>query len=136
MFGVDVAYPFRDRDLVAFLMAIPGEIVNWQGVPKGLLREALKGVLPEAIRERRWKADFTAVENRAVRDGHADLARVVAERRAVRAGFVDGAVLDRSLHAFATIGDDDGAAPGWRLTDVVGLELWLRNFFPDAIDCE
>src|SRR6185295_20280263 len=48
MHGVDVRYPFRDRDLVAFLMAIPGEIVNWQGVPKGLLRQALTGVLPDA----------------------------------------------------------------------------------------
>jgi asparagine synthetase B (glutamine-hydrolysing) len=58
-YGLEPAYPFMDRDLISFIMAIPGEVVNWQGVPKGLFREAMRGVLPEAIRLRRWKADFT-----------------------------------------------------------------------------
>ena len=35
MHGVEVCHPFRDRDLVAFLMAIPGEVVNHcSGFPK------------------------------------------------------------------------------------------------------
>src|SRR6185436_19635216 len=70
MRGMDVAYPFRDRDLVAFLMAIPGDIVNWRGVPKGLLRQSLTGILPDAIRDRRWKADGTPMSNDAARRDH------------------------------------------------------------------
>src|SRR5205807_1212905 len=66
MFGIDVVSPFRDRDLVAFVMATPGRIVNWQGVPKGLLRESMKEIVPDSIRLRRWKADFTALNNAAV----------------------------------------------------------------------
>ena len=45
IYDVDVRYPFRDRDLVAFLMAIPGDVVNRGGVPKALLRRALAGVV-------------------------------------------------------------------------------------------
>lgn len=118
MHDVDVRFPFRDRDLVAFLMAIPGEIVNWQGVPKGLLRQALTGVLPDAVRDRRWKADFTELNERAVRNAAAQLGQFVpANSLAVRAGLVDGEVL--------------GTAEGidWRLPNPIGLEIWLRSFF-------
>jgi asparagine synthase (glutamine-hydrolysing) len=135
MYGVDVRYPFRDRDLVSFLMAIPGEVVNWQGRPKGLLREALTGVVPDVILARRSKADFTALENQALRNEHQHLARLLsADCLAVRAGFVDGRALREWLPTLTSVGEESTALPGWRLTDVVGLELWLRNFFGGASD--
>src|SRR5947208_318172 len=135
MYDVDVRYPFRDRDLVSFLMAIPGEVVNWQGRPKGLLREALTGIVPDAILARRSKADFTAVENQGLRNQHQHLAGLLSgDCLAVRAGFVDGRVLREWLPTLASIDEQQAALPGWRLTDVVGLELWLRSFFGDAND--
>jgi asparagine synthase (glutamine-hydrolysing) len=127
MHGVDVEYPFRDRDLVAFLMAIPGDVVNWQGVPKGLMRHALTGVLPDAIRDRRWKADFTALEVEGLQQGRGDLARLLPrDCLAARTGLVDADVLQSAL---PTIDCKEGALPGWHLTDLAGLEIWLRNFF-------
>ena len=133
-YGLDLSYPFRDRDLVAFLMAIPGEIVNWQGVPKGLLRHALSGVLPDAIRDRRWKADFTAVENDAMRRDGADVVRMLThDSLAVRLGFLDAGAFDRVAPAFARLTNDAGAPPGWRLTDLAAIEQWLRQFFGTAV---
>jgi asparagine synthase (glutamine-hydrolysing) len=127
--GLDLSYPFRDRDLVAFLMAIPGEIVNWQGVPKGLLRHALSGVLPDAIRDRRWKADFTALENDAMRrDGARVVQMLTHDSLAVRFGFLDARALDRVTPTFARL-TDDAAPPGWRLTELAGIEQWLRQHF-------
>jgi hypothetical protein len=118
-------------------MAIPGEVVNWEGVPKGLLRQALTGVLPDAVRDRRWKADFTAIGNQAMRSDHAELAGLVSGHSlAVRAGFVDGEQLNSALEMFANAGDDRNELPGWRLTDVAGLELWLRNFFDRGLMAE
>ena len=38
MYGMEMAFPFLDRDLLSFLMAIPGEMQTWNGVPKALLR--------------------------------------------------------------------------------------------------
>jgi asparagine synthase (glutamine-hydrolysing) len=135
MYGVDVCYPFRDRDLVAFLMAIPGEIVNWNGVPKGLMREALKGVLPERIRTRRWKADLTEVGNQAaVRELDAIARLLTRDCLSARVGFVDGNVLERSIAGVAKrIAEDDTAVERWRLAAVVGLEMWLRRFFESPV---
>ena len=131
MYGVDVRYPFRDRDLVAFLMAIPGDIVNWQGVPKGLLRHALSGVLPDAIRDRRWKADFTELTEQSVHEDRADLPRLLSGncRMRVSAGLVDGTVLEEMLRTISAGDNREGRLPDWRLPDPVGLELWLRHFF-------
>lgn len=127
---LEVRYPYRDRDLVAFLMAIPGDIVNWQGVPKGLLRHALSGVLPDSIRDRRWKADFTVLENDAVRHDVPKVLRMVhRDCLAVRKGFIDAGALDRLEAACANLTSDEAALPGWRPKDLAGLELWLQQFF-------
>src|SRR6185436_3472170 len=76
--GLEMAFPFLDRDLIAFLMAIPGEMQSWKGVHKGILRHSLRGVLPDAIARRNTKADFTS----AVNDGLAkDYDRLVQSVR-------------------------------------------------------
>jgi hypothetical protein len=65
-----------------------------------------------------------------MRSGHAELAGLVSRHAlAVRAGFVDGGQLGRAIEMFANAGDNRVELPGWRLTDLAGLELWLRNFF-------
>ena len=126
--GIDLRYPFRDRDLVAFLMAIPGEVVNWRGVPKALLRHAMDGILPPAVRDRRWKADFTALENSAMRrDAPHAVEWLNRDSLSVLAGFVEVSSVDRAASTFARMNDTEGASPGWRLTDLAGLELWLQH---------
>ena len=131
MHGLEVAYPFRDRDLVAFLMAIPGDMINRDGVPKALLRHAMQGILPDAIRQRRWKADFTGAGNRAIVSEYPAILRLLTrDSLAVQAGLVDGDRLARELTTFETrIARADTALPAWQIGDVVGLELWLRRFF-------
>jgi asparagine synthase (glutamine-hydrolysing) len=136
--GVDLASPFRDRDLVAFMMAVPGEVISWQGVPKGLLRQALRGVLPERIRRRRWKADFTLLANASALKDFDTIQRLLsADSIAVAAGFVDGRVLTETLLKFKTLiaEDDDSAVACWRLIELAALELWLRQFFGAGAVC-
>ena len=57
-FGMDAVFPFLDRDLIAYVMALPGEVQARAGVPKAILRDSMRGVMPDAICDRRWKADF------------------------------------------------------------------------------
>ena len=130
-FGIDVAYPYRDRDLVAFLAAIPGDVISEAGVPKALLRHAVHGVLPDAIRLRRTKADGTALSNRATQ-----LAGAVARQSlgpeclAARAGFLDPRTLRTHLPDVFNGGldRDDDANVGWRVADTLALELWVGHF--------
>jgi len=138
MEGIDLASPFRDRDLLAYLMAIPGEILSWRGVPKGLLRQALSRVLPQPILNRRSKADFTSLLNRAaLRDYDVIRQLLTRDCMAVSAGFVDGRLLEeRVLHYKTMIASDDNiAVPAWRVTELAALELWLRRFFGPGTAC-
>ena len=129
-YGLEMAFPFLDRDLLSFLMAIPGEVATFDGVPKGLLRAAMRNVLPEAIALRRGKADFTHLVNEAVKR---DFPRMVhcleSEGEAVKRGYVSRDVLEENLGHLGGQIQGPTCEVAWSLSDLLGLELWLQVFF-------
>src|SRR3954453_3076901 len=58
--GVEVRMPFLDWKLVCYAFSTPDESKVSQGFAKRLLREAMRGVVPEPLRLRRDKLGFTA----------------------------------------------------------------------------
>jgi len=133
IYGLESAYPFLDRDLVAFLMAIPGEVLTLNGVPKALLRAAMRDVLPEAITLRRSKGDFTDVVNEAV---ERDYPRVVdcldGDGEAVKRGYVTENALKKSLKRLEGRIQGPTCEVAWSLSNLLGLELWLQVFFGES----
>ena len=135
MHGLEMAFPFLDRDLIAFLMAIPGEMQTRDGVPKALLREGCRDVMPEAIVRRTSKADFTHRANAGVardRDAMLSIVRngLAVERQYVRRNAVD-AIAACSLDA-----KTPDALTAWALCDLFALELWLREFVGPERRCQ
>lgn len=61
LFGVEERHPFHDRRLIEFLFAVPEKVRCCDRRRKAVLRDAMRGRIPEAIRERRDKADFSIV---------------------------------------------------------------------------
>jgi asparagine synthase (glutamine-hydrolysing) len=59
-FGVESRVPFVDHRLVEWLAKLPSALRLSDGWSKRILREALRGVLPECIRSRRSKLYFSA----------------------------------------------------------------------------
>jgi asparagine synthetase B (glutamine-hydrolysing) len=130
MHGLDVAFPFLDRDVLSFLLAVPGEMQAWNGVPKALLRSAMHRVLPEAIVRRTWKADFTDLVNEGLRRELPGVTRYLdADGMAVRLGYVERGALREELARLDDRMDSRSAASAWAVSDLLGLELWLRTFF-------
>src|SRR5690606_1095090 len=58
--GVEVRMPFMDWRLVCFLTALPEASKVGGGWTKRILREAMKGILPESIRTRKLKIGFNS----------------------------------------------------------------------------
>ena len=110
--GVARTTPFLDRDLIAYLMAVPGEIQNRGGVPRALLRDAMRGIVPDVILARRWRDEDHLGRTR-------ELAYLSASRTLDAAhdlGLLKQPFqLDRETLAFA------------------GLESWSRVFFSDRL---
>lgn len=127
--GLEMAFPFLDRDLLSFLMSIPGEMQTWNGVPKALLREAMRGVLPEAIVHRTWKADFTHHVNEGMQRDYPQLVHcLLAGGLAVQRGYLKENVLRKKLIRLQTRIQGPTCEIAWRLSALVGLELWLQVF--------
>jgi asparagine synthase (glutamine-hydrolysing) len=127
--GLDAAFPFLDRDLIGFLMAVPGEVQNRDGVPRALLREGMAGILPEPVRARTWKSDFSATMNRGISQ---DLGQVSARLRqgslAARLGYLDERRLAGALPGLAAEVEGPACVGAWDLADLFALEVWLQVF--------
>jgi asparagine synthase (glutamine-hydrolysing) len=126
--GLERRVPFLDRDLAAFLLSIPGEVQTWNGVPKGLLRHAMRPVLPASIAGRRWKADYSHLGNETVNQSVPWLLNILRSGSlAVECGYVDR---QRALDELARRDPSHGELfQGREVSRLVGLELWLRVFF-------
>jgi asparagine synthase (glutamine-hydrolysing) len=129
--GLDVGMPFLDRDLLEFLMTIPGEVRNHGGVPKGLLRTAMGGVLPPSIMRRRTKADFTDVARRSLALYAADGASGLGDGPAVGAGYLVRETVAEELRQLTRLPAEETQFM-FSLSELMGLDLWLQLFCPPA----
>ena len=114
--GLESVTPFLDRDVIAYLMAIPGEIQTHGGVPRALLRDSMRGIVPDIILDRRWRADGTA----APEFGRGRRQAYIATRTQLRAS--------RDLGWVQHARPVDAAS-----LELIGLELWGRVYFADRL---
>ncbi|MCB0210826.1 MAG: lasso peptide isopeptide bond-forming cyclase [Anaerolineae bacterium] len=57
-FSLEARHPFMDKRLIEYCLALPAEQKLSQGWPRRILREAMRGILPEPVRLRHTKADL------------------------------------------------------------------------------
>jgi len=130
MYGLETTYPFLDRDVASFLMSVPGEIITQNGVPKALLREAMRGKLPESIRQRRWKANFSGAVNQGLAGEYDQIIDDLGPfRLAASFGYLDRDGLAPRLDELRAGLRSDNDESARALLDLLALELWLRVFF-------
>ena len=86
--GLEVRVPFCDHRIAAYLYSVPWEYKDYQGKEKGLLREAMRGVLPDEVLWRKkspypktWNPGYLAAVSaeltKVIEDPAAPLLRVV-----------------------------------------------------------
>jgi asparagine synthetase B (glutamine-hydrolysing) len=128
--GLETAFPFLDRDLVGFLMAIPGEVQTCDGVPKGLFRRSLGGLVPASILERRWKADPSGLVNRGVEQEFAKVVQYLDNHhQSDNMGFLNARVVREGLDGLKSGLRSPNCLTSWSIRDMLALELWLEGFF-------
>lgn len=62
--GLEIRYPFLYRPLVEYCLQVPLWLKERNGQDKWFHRQAMKGLLPEMIRQRSDKAEFSVVYRR------------------------------------------------------------------------
>jgi asparagine synthase (glutamine-hydrolysing) len=130
MYGLEMAFPFLDRDLLSFLMAIPGDMQTWGGIPKVFLRKGLRGIVPEPILARRGKADFTDLVNEGMERELPELVECLrSPGLAIRLGYVKHDATFKELNRLKGRIEGPDCSVAWALQEILSLELWLQVFF-------
>lgn len=122
-FGIQAAHPFLDLHVVEFVLSLPLHYKYSKGIRKILLREAMKGVLPETVRMRRTKASFDELLLQQI---HAiDLPDFWEMRYIVDLGLIEGGEIDRMIEMFA---ENNYLYPREiiRFWQMINLESWYR----------
>ncbi len=128
-FSVEARLPFLDTPLVEFLFQVPPGLKLRNGLGKYLLREAMAGVLPEEIRNRRDKLGFATPQEhwlrRTLRD---ELEGLFQSKPFEERGYWDP-VKVRALYRRYCESDPDLEDFGSTVWRWICLEMWHRRFF-------
>jgi asparagine synthase (glutamine-hydrolysing) len=93
--SIEARVPFLDYRLVEFVLGLPDEFKIANGATKRVLREAMRGVLPEPVRRRVDKMGFVTAEETWVRDEAPDQFRAaLAEAVELSRGVLRPAIID------------------------------------------
>jgi asparagine synthase (glutamine-hydrolysing) len=127
-FGLDNHLPFLDYRLAELMFRVPGTLKYQHGATKHLLREAMKGVLPEETRTRIKKTGWNAPAHIWFSGAGASTLRdLIGSRRFRERGIYDVARVEALLAEHEDIVMNGRVADNhmmffWQL---VNLELWL-----------
>ena len=58
--SIEIRMPFMDYRLVSFIFSLPFTSKVSEGYSKRIVRDAMKGIIPDTIRTRKWKVGFNA----------------------------------------------------------------------------
>jgi asparagine synthase (glutamine-hydrolysing) len=122
--SIESRVPFLDHRLVEFVSRLPDRWKASGFQTKRILREAMKGILPEVILNRS-KMGFPVPFGQWTRGGWNAVSRdVLLDRRSRERGLIDAAAVDRLLSRHAA-GATNGGDRIWAL---LNLEIWYRTF--------
>jgi asparagine synthase (glutamine-hydrolysing) len=123
--SIETRLPFLDYELVEFAINCPSFLKIRQGWSKWLLRQALAGILPDAVRARKTKLGFATPERNWLQTGLRDPERELWSPRSFRmARFMSAPDMTRETDKFLRA--EMGALPASSLFRCVSLELWAR----------
>jgi asparagine synthase (glutamine-hydrolysing) len=117
----EVRLPFLDRRVAEFGLSLPAEFLYRDGLTKAVLREAVRGIVPDEVLDRRDKVGFEPPQNAwfSTPAFKARISEILLDRKALARGFYDRKQIDADLSE-GSWRDPSGI---WR---ALNLELWLQ----------
>jgi asparagine synthase (glutamine-hydrolysing) len=128
--GLEHFDPFLDHTLVEFMYRVPGHMKIQHGVTKQLLRRAMRGVLPEATRNRVKKTGWNAPAHRWFDTETLDSLRdMVASEKFRNHGVYDSKSVMRLIDEHVAIVEAGANQENHMmfLWQLLNLELWLDS---------
>jgi asparagine synthase (glutamine-hydrolysing) len=124
-FSIESRYPFFDKRLVEFCLALPPEQKLNQGWTRAVLRRAMTNILPTKVQWRENKANLSPNFNRSLLAFERELLEevILNDPQAIEE-YVNVPALRETYHRYASWGMDSDAMHVWR---AITLAIWLRR---------
>ncbi len=123
--GIEASHPLLDLDLVEFVLRLDPSLAFDRERTRPVLREAVRGLIPDSLRLRPWKANLDAVFHHGLLETDRELlGRLLAGEKAEVNAYVDPELMRRELlEGGPGQGEQARAIYLWRLATA---ECWLR----------
>ena len=126
--SIESRTPFLDHRLVEFCFSLPSSLKIQDGMGKWILRNSMKGILPEDVRMRKEKVGFNAPSHTWFRkESRMKLKRLLSSKEFRSRGLL------RSENVLRIFDDHlaNRANHQMVLWQILNLELWFQKYFPD-----
>lgn len=120
---VEISYPFLDKTLIEFLLAIPIEQKLRPGETRSLLRRALRDIVPRSVMARTDKKGPDEAIHRAMFREWPTILQLIDNSEICARGYVSSTGLRRALEAARHGLPQDSQI----LLRFLSLEIWLRS---------
>lgn len=129
-YRIEHRQPYLDRRMIEFAMHLPHRLLYWNGRKRIILRDSMRGVLPEAVRTRSSKVEFSDMIRAGLLRERERIDGLINPMRLEALGLVDGAVVRRLAEAseawaVQSAGGQRHAPP---LASFLSMEAWLRAY--------
>lgn len=129
-FGQRTAYPFFDKRMLEFGLALPGDQKMADGYSRIVLRRAMEGRLPDVLQRRWTKTGLVPLVRRSLFDQNMDyLERFAGEDLSELDGLVNTRLICESVRRAARGGNTEPRSfrsEVWSVLSAVMLARWLR----------
>lgn len=131
-YGLEPRHPFWDRRLIEFLLTVPPHVKYRFGFSKRVLRRAMKGILPENVRNRRYKTNFSSLMDvKTTQSMEVENSELLKSPMLAEMGFVDPEKLNRAWSEYKLTANDVENERRSALWATLTLERWLRRYMVD-----
>lgn len=125
--GITVAYPFYDRRLVELCVGAPSQTKLSGGLPRLLLRDAMKEILPESVRLRRDKFNFAGELASGLLRHREAIERMIARDENGIGRFVNRKAASSALDRLVDGGQSTDGTELFKVWRTLALGFWLSR---------
>jgi asparagine synthase (glutamine-hydrolysing) len=125
-FSVEARVPFLDYRLVESLLSLPSHFIIRDGMTKYILRQSMKGIIPEKIRLRHDKVGFDAPQEKWFRNEiFNDYILKILSSNTFESRGIANSIKVKEMFRKHSNGKSDASKEIWKC---INLELWFRTF--------
>lgn len=130
--GIDFRHPFMDRKLINFALQLPPHLKRQPGQLKYILRQAMTGILPDTVRLRQGRNNFSDFVRKGVTNESDFFDEVRRNPAIAQLGFVNPKLWQEGLtrYRLGLVGRWNFVRPSTYMDSPMSIEVWLRTCLP------